>query len=333
MHLVTALAFLLAPPAFLLAPLTLHAECAGAANLIAALPPDQRAALQAAADGVPFAKGNLWHATRPGQDITLVGTFHLDDPRHAATLTALTPALHAARTLLVEAGPAEEAALLDHVARHPELLIAQTGPTLPEALPKADWQRLSAALSARGIPPFMAAKLRPWYLATLLAVPPCQFTRTGAMNGLDRRLMTLASQARLPILGLEPFDTIFTVFDRFAPADQMAFLMQSLSESGEDNAMAITLADSYFSGDNRLYWEFARLRMQTRSGPAEADRQFALVEDALLTRRNRAWISRIEAAAAQGPVIVAFGALHLSGENGVLNLLAQHGWALSPLAP
>ena len=49
-----------------------------------------------------------------------------------------------------------------------------------------------------------------------------------------------------------------------------------------------------------------------------------------MTRRNRAWLPVIEAQAAKGQLVVAFGALHLPGETGVLNLLAQNGWKISP---
>ena len=58
----------------------------------------------------------------------------------------------------------------------------------------------------------------------------------------------------------------------------------------------------------------------------------AKLEEALMISRNRAWIPVIEEAAAQGPVVAAFGALHLSGEDGVLNLLAKDGWTVTPLA-
>ena len=66
---------------------------------------------------------------------------------------------------------------------------------------------------------------------------------------------------------------------------------------------------------------------------AEADREFALVEEAMLNRRNRAWLPVITGAAAEGPLVVAFGALHLSGDQGVLNLLAQDGWTVASLTP
>ena len=316
----------------MLVPLSLRAECVGQ-NLIAALPADQRAALQAAANATPFAQGNLWTASKGSASVTLVGTFHLDDPRHDAIVDRLTPLLDAAAALMVEAGPDEEAALLAHVAKHPELLINQSGPTLPEALPEADWLRLSDALRARSIPPFMAAKMQPWYVSTLLAVPACQFAQATTQNGLDRRLMALAKAGDKPILSLEPFDTIFTIFDGLAAPDQLALLVQTLDAVASDDDMAITLSDSYFAGESRLYWEFSRLQLQTTSGlsEAEAARQLALIDDAMLIRRNRPWIARITAEAARGPLVVAFGALHLSGKDGVLNLLAQDGWTIAPL--
>jgi uncharacterized protein YbaP (TraB family) len=53
----------------------------------------------------------------------------------------------------------------------------------------------------------------------------------------------------------------------------------------------------------------------------------------MINRRNRAWVPVISAAATKGPLVVAFGALHLSGSEGVLNLLVQDGWAVAPLTP
>jgi uncharacterized protein len=39
----------------------------------------------------------------------------------------------------------------------------------------------------------------------------------------------------------------------------------------------------------------------------------------------------LEGAAADGPAFAAFGALHLSGDEGVLNLLAGQGWTVERL--
>ena len=60
-----------------------HAECRGE-SILGDLPPEKLAAIQAATDAVPYATGNFWRATRGDQVITIAGTYHLDDPRHAA---------------------------------------------------------------------------------------------------------------------------------------------------------------------------------------------------------------------------------------------------------
>ena len=65
--------------------------------------------------------------------------------------------------------------------------------------------------------------------------------------------------------------------------------------------------------------------------PEQVDSDFAEMEKALMSDRNQAWIPVIEAAAAKGPVFAGFGALHLSGEKGVLNLLAQDGYTITQL--
>ncbi|MBC7736319.1 MAG: TraB/GumN family protein [Candidatus Saccharibacteria bacterium] len=315
----------------ILLPVMAQADCVGR-NLIAALPLAKRAALQATADAVPFARGNLWHATKGPMHVTVIGTYHMDDPRHAAILPAITPNLTAAKTLLVEAGPQEEAAMQADLAANPARLINPDA-TLPESLTPADWTRLSAALTERGIPPLFAAKLQPWYVATLLAVPTCQFGAMATAKGLDHRLIALATARGLPIMALEPFDTVFALLDAVPAPDQTDMLIETLSTTGPlEQDLATTLADSYFAGDHRLFWEFSRQQALDLPGadPARIARQFALVEDLLMTRRNRAWLPVIEARVAEGPLVVAFGALHLSGETGVLNLLAQTGWEISP---
>ncbi|WP_370206496.1 TraB/GumN family protein, partial [Pararhodobacter marinus] len=68
----------------------------------------------------------------------------------------------------------------------------------------------------------------------------------------------------------------------------------------------------------------------TPLGEAEADTVFDTVNGAMINARNRAWIPVIldTLDSTDGTVIAAFGAAHLSGEEGVLNLLAEEGFEL-----
>jgi uncharacterized protein YbaP (TraB family) len=59
---------------------------------------------------------------------------------------------------------------------------------------------------------------------------------------------------------------------------------------------------------------------------------FEMMEEEILNGRNAAWIPVIEDAARANPrLVLAAGAAHLPGEDGLLNLLAERGWTIAPL--
>jgi uncharacterized protein YbaP (TraB family) len=180
----------------------------------------------------------------------------------------------------------------------------------------------------------MASKFRPWYVSMLLAIPTCQsaMLQEGA-RGLDGMVIDAALARGLPVRALEPYDTLFSIFDGMTAEDQLAMIRSSLAVEGQAEDYAVTLADAYFDGEGRLIWEFSRRMALQMPGytPERVERDFARMEEAINTRRNVAWIPVIEAAAARGPVLAAFGALHLSGDKGVLNLLAEAGWQIERL--
>ena len=321
----------LAALAFLLSQGALRAQCVGS-NLIAALPAETRDALVARAAAEPFASGNFWRATRGDQVLHVIGTYHADDPRHAATMARIAPLITAAATLLVEAGPEEEKALMARMARDPGLMLITDGPTLPELLPQKEWADLARAMSERGIPAFMAAKFRPWYISVLLSMPGCSMSSM-TDRGLDGLVMRAAEAARVPIRALEPYDTVFGIFGALSMQDQLSMIRATMATEDRSEDFAITLADTYFAQDSRLIWEFMRyqaLQMPDQS-PETVEAEFARMEEAMMVRRNRAWISVIEDAVANGPAFVAFGSLHLSGKEGVLNLLQNAGFTLERL--
>ncbi len=309
-----------------------RAACAGE-NLFDRLDAQTRIALRVRADAAPFARGLVWRATRGDQVLTLVGTYHFDDPRHAALRRTVTPLLRDAALLLVEAGPEEEAALIAEIAQKPEAVF-ETGPTLPERMGEGDWKRLSAATAERGIPGFLAAKMKPWYLAMTLSMSPCAMAETAkGVRGLDGQVIALAQAQGLPIRALEPYDTVLGLFARIPDEDQINMILAALATTGMADDYTRTLADAYFDEEPRLIWEFTKHETERHSGlsPEEAAAQMELTEDLLMTQRNIAWLAVIEEALDSGPVVLAAGALHLPGRTGLLALLQERGFALERL--
>lgn len=309
------------------------ADCVGQ-NLFDTMLESKRAAMAARADAVPFAKGNYWRAVKDGQEITLIGTYHMDDSRHDATMERLTPALDAAKVVLVEAGPEEMAALQARLGKDPSLMVITDGPTLPEQLSPEVWDTLADAMRARGVPPFMAAKMQPWYLSMLLSIPPCALEAMGEDRGLDARVIEAAAARGLPVKALEPYDTIFGIFGDMPKADQLSMITASLALEGQSEDLSVTMADTYFAEEPRLIWEFSRENALALEGytPERVEQEFAVMEEAMMTRRNQAWIPVLTAADDEGPVLAAFGALHLSGAQGVLALLQAEGYTIERLS-
>ena len=309
------------------------AECAGS-SLLETLPPEDLARMDAALADEPYARGNLWSATRDGRTVHIVGTYHLDDPRHDAVFTRLAPLIDAAAVVLVEAGPEEEAKLKSDMARRPDRLFLTSGPTLPEQLAEEDWQALVNAMNARGIPAFLASKMQPWYVSMMLGIPPCAMREMlESKRGLDARIIDRATEHAIPVRALEPYDTVFGIFDGMSQEAKLDMIVTSLAMDERAEDYSATLAEAYFAENVRVTWELGRLAAYELTGKTEAeiDADLAEMEEAVMNSRNRAWIPEIEAALGSGPVFAAFGALHLSGEDGVLALLEREGFTLERL--
>lgn len=319
---------------FMLFGSSVSAECAGP-SLLDRLDAEKLAGLQAAVAATPFGQGLLWAAERGDARLLIAGTMHLPDPRHDATLAALAPAIRDADLVLLEVTPDEEAAMIAAIAERPEIAVITEGPTLPELLPPEDWDRVAEAARERGIPPFLAAKYRPWLLMMTLSLPPCAMQGMAAgQRGLDHLVMAVAEEAATPMAPLERWDALFGLMTGGTMEEQLEVLKLSLLDPGPAEEMLVAMREGYFAGRIAEVWELSRLSAELlpEGLVAEQEVAFAAMEEQLLTRRNIAWIPVIEEAAAASPrLLVAAGAAHLPGEEGLLRLLERRGWSVAPL--
>ncbi|UWQ59449.1 TraB/GumN family protein [Leisingera caerulea] len=313
---------------FLLLPAALWAGCTGT-DLRTTLPADDMARLQARAAAAPFAEGNHWIARRGTRTVHVIGTMHISDPRMEPVTARLAPIVREAGLLLMEASPADKAAFEQKLGRTPSLMLITEGPTLIDRLPPEEWDSLAAKARAHGVAPWMAAKMRPWFLALSMAVPPCVLRQPDFKNGLDLRLAAAAEQAGVPIRSLEDPMAVIRMLDGDPLEEQVRQLraFTALLGGGQDDFF--TMAKAYFDQQvlHALYLseqEFLHSDALTRK---EREDLWSDAMQELLDQRNKSWIPVIEAAEAD-TIVVAAGALHLPGVNGVLNLLQQQGYSL-----
>ncbi|MCX7287268.1 MAG: TraB/GumN family protein, partial [Rhodobacterales bacterium] len=173
-----------------------------------------------------------------------------------------------------------------------------------------------------------------WYVAVMLSIPPCAMAQMQDPKGLDGAVIDTALAAGVPVRGLGPFDTVFGIFDSMSESQLVTMIKSNLAVEDQAEDYSATLADSYFAGESRLIWEYMRDESYALPGYTrdQIDAEFATMEELLMNARNRSWIPVLTEAAAKGPVFAAFGALHLSGDDGVLNLLQNAGFDIVPLS-
>ena len=308
------------------------AQCVGT-SYIDLLTQDQLAQLDQATADLPYAEGLIWDATRDGKAITLVGTMHIYDARLEPIFDMIAADVLAADVVLLEATPDDQRALETMLAARPEMVMITHGPTLPDLLDAQTWAQLSNAASDRGVPGFMVAQMQPWYLSLLLAIPPCAMMDLAqGIKGLDAMIGDLASANDIPMQALEPYTTLFEMFQTGTMEEQIDMLRLSLVSPEMQQQMFVAMLDSYFSNQVGRLWEMSRLAVADTPGldPATGAAIFAEMEDMLLVQRNRNWMPVIaQAMADHDRAVLAFGAAHLIGDFGVLQLLENDGWDLA----
>lgn len=322
-------ALCLLPPATVSAQSPTETISCNGTDLIADMPEADRAALYLKTNSAPYAEGNHWRATKGGQTIDIIGTFHIYDGRMDAPVERLKSVISAADAVYLEATEVEVKELQAAVARNNELLFTK-GPTLPERLDADEWKALSEAMSARGIPPFMASKFQAWYVSMMLSIPPCAMSAmTKGSNGVDNLIEKVAQDAGVPTHALEPYDTIFDVFGQFTPDQQLDMIRAALLTADDGPDPFYTMFEAYFREEHRLIWNFSIDRaIQIAPDKDAALKDVALMEKGLINNRNANWLKVIEAAQ-DDHLVVAVGAGHLAGEAGLLKLLENNGYTLT----
>ena len=309
------------------------ADCGGP-SLLDQLTAAETAALQTQTSQIPYASGTQWIATRGADTVTLIGTLHLADPRLAPVHAGLQDAVAAADVVLLEATPFEMALAESEFATNPDLMFITDGPTLPERLDDATWNALAEAATARQIPPFLAAKMQPWFLSMSLAIPACAMANIAAQEpGLDQMIMGTAEYADTPMLALEAYDTLFDIFRSGTPDEQLEALKLSLLAPDLQQAMHIATLDAYFDEDIGKLIALSRVVIGRFNLPdvEQASQMMAEIERAVLDDRNRAWMPVIaKTMQSYDDAVLAVGAAHLPGDVGLLRLLEAEGWTISP---
>ena len=255
----------------------------------------------------------LWSAIKGDQQLWLFGSIHLADARLAKLPTALAERLQRSERLYLEINP--------HTVT-PQLLAPFL--TLPAA---ESWQtRLGSSLSSELEQALAALNLShlktlpPWFAAMQLSQAHAKRQGFVSSQGVDMQLLQLAEQQGFTVSGLESPTLIFELMASLAERNlEQDFVRHSLTEQAEMAEHLELLFSTWQNGDEQALLAL----LDDQGSPALTD----FISQELLWARNKLWLAELKRHPPTQALIVV-GALHLYGEQGLLELLKADGYQL-----
>ncbi len=183
------------------------------------------------------------------------------------------------------------------------------------------WARLEAYAAGNGLPLAHLALFDPWFVG--MSVTLLEMARQGLdpASGLDRHFMHKAAQAGKPALGLELASEQFAMLSGMGKQEQRQMLDEALDLAENGSEQTARLHAAWRAGDADTLWNDMALSMR---------HDYPALYRQINVERNDAWLPRLEQelARSDGNTLVVVGALHLLGEDGVVEKLRARGFAV-----
>ena len=259
----------------------------------------------------------LWKVSDADSSLYLLGSFHLLSAADYPLSGDVDAAFADAPTVLFELSPEEMespalAALMAQAATRtrPGSLEQDLGPAL--------WAQLQRYAQANGLALEPLARLEPWFVG--LSVGLLEMGKLGLdpALGLDRHFMQAAGRAGKAAGGLELAQEQIAVLAGMNLDEQRQLLADALDHADEGPARSRALHGAWRAGDAEGLWD---------GMAAEMKRDYPALYRRINIERNDAWLARLERSlAGTDNVLVVVGALHLLGEDGLVEKLRAQGY-------
>lgn len=256
----------------------------------------------------------FWSVETPdGRTNWLLGTIHTEDPRVLDFPPALHDALDRAERVALELVPDPEMLSALNAA-----MVLPRGERLSELLPAELHERVVGALDQYGLTPSAVDRLRPWAAAMTLALPPPE---TGLF--MDMAVAFRASRAGADLHGLESLDEQLAFLTGLGRAAHIEMLELAVEDAVRDRALFDALVAAYLARDAERVRALAERELAAMGPEIEAS-----FRDRGIVERNQRMIERVMPLLEQGGTLLAVGALHLPGEQGLVELLRARGYTV-----
>lgn len=265
----------------------------------------------------PAAASLLWQIEKDGRTHHLFGTIHISDADIIALPAHVEQVVKSSRQLVIEAiadGPARQ------TMAERSLLASNS---LKNVVGEALFADVASAARARGVPPASLVRLKPWAVGLMLNVPTPSLEPV-----LDVHLQYRFQDSGRAVHALETIDEQLDIFDQLPMPDQIAFLKSSLAQLEDFDTNMAHMKSLYLAGDLDSIHRFSEQQTSSADHPVMKQLMYRILDE-----RNERMFTRVQPYLLESGTLIAVGALHLPGPQGLLQLFRQAGYTVKPIAP
>jgi uncharacterized protein YbaP (TraB family) len=305
----------------------------GAKDLVAALKASDPAAyekLKAEGGKIKNSGARFWKVEKAGLPPNwLLGTMHLSDPRVTSLPEEAKAAFDGAKVVVLESDEIldQQKAAANMMAR-PDLMYFAGKETIADYLQPDEKKLLEDGLMKRGMPLAAVVKMKPWLLTSMVSLPSCELSRKAqGMPFLDMKLAKDGLAAGKEVKGVETLAEQMEVVASLPMSFHVKSLIGTMKYPQYAADMMETTLQLYLQGEIGLVFPAGTYFAPEVS--ADDYKDMALFEEKLITMRNHHMADRGEPILARGNVFMAVGALHLIGDEGLVELLRRKGYTVT----
>ncbi|MEQ1511330.1 MAG: TraB/GumN family protein [Lysobacteraceae bacterium] len=268
----------------------------------------------------------MWKVSDADNDLFLLGSFHMLKPGDYPLSADVDAAFDDAEALVFELSPQElQSPELGQAMGMAALRTDRT--PLNSELPDATVAKLDAWLAANdkalqkmGMPAQAFQMFEPWFVGLTISLVEMDKQGLDPKIGLDMHFIGRAEKTSKPTTGLEKGSEQIAVFDGMSKTEQLQFLDESLNEAQNAKVEIEKLHAAWRRGD-------AAELLDEMAG--DMRREYPQLYRKINVARNDAWVPKLQRMLddeATDDILVVVGALHLLGEDGVVEKLRAKGY-------
>jgi uncharacterized protein len=297
--------------------------------------PDVHAQIRKTADATVNGRHVLYQIELPDSPERgvsyLFGTIQLTDDRVQKLSPAAADAFNKVRRVAVEVANVDverQGEGLNTLHQMGRLVLPSSG-KLDALLTPAEAQMTVKALARVKLSADLIPRVRPWAATLMLSTTDCERSRKSAGRAtMDGELARRAEARGIGTFDIETVETQYTSMSDIPHDDQVALLKAQLTHSGRMNDVAETMLQFYLARDFAAMWPF-QMALGKQAG-VDA-KSYAEAETHLIVERNKRMHNRLHMHLQRGGVFVAVNAMHLPGTHGLVALLSDGGFKLTPI--